>query len=93
MEAAWAATKAKGTFLRAKSQRVGMRMPTQKALGAIAPRLLVISYPLLSRRGPYAELGTAPLDQQQGARQRRRLGEQLIGLGVTVTIEERAVAP
>jgi transposase len=92
-EAAWAATHAKGTFLQAKYQRLVKRMPKQKALGAITHRLLVISYHLLRRRVPYAELGTAPLDQQQVARQRRRLVEQLISLGVKVTIaEEGAVA-
>lgn len=92
VEAAWAATHAKGTFLQAKYQRLVKRMPRQKALGAIAHRLLVISYHLLSRRVPYAELGTAPLDEQQVARQRRRLVEQLVGLGVQVTIEEGTVA-
>jgi transposase len=88
VEAAWAATHAKGTFLQAKYQRLVKRMPKQKALGTIAHRLLVISYHLLSRRVLYAELGTAPLDQQQVTRQRRRLVEQLIGLGVKVTIDE-----
>jgi transposase len=92
VEAAWAATRAKGTFLQAKYQRLGKRMPKQKALGAIAHRLLVISYHLLSRRVPYAELGTAPLDQQQVERQRRRLVAQLKTLGVTVSIEEGATA-
>jgi len=87
-EAAWAATHAKGTFLQAKYQRLVKRMPKQKALGAIAHRLLVISYHLLKRRVPYAELGAAPLEEQQVARQRRRLVEQLIGLGVKVTIAE-----
>jgi len=88
VEAAWAATRAKGTFLQAKYQRLVKRMPKQKALGAIAHRLLVISYHLLSRRVPYAELGTAPLDEQQVTRQRRRLVEQLVGLGVKVTLDE-----
>lgn len=88
-EAAWAATRAKGTFLQAKYHRLVKRMPKPKALGAIAHRLLVISYHLLQRRVPYAELlGTAPLDQQQVTRQRRRLVEQLVGLGVKGTIEE-----
>ncbi len=88
VEAAWAATRAKGTFLQAKYHRLVKRMPKQKALGAIAHRLLVICYHLLSRRVPYAELGNAPLDHQQGERQRRRLVEQLKTLGVKVTIEE-----
>jgi transposase len=67
-------------------------MPKQKALGAIAHRLLVISYHLLSRRVPYTNLGTAPLDHQQGDRQRRRLVEQLATLGVKVTVEAGAMA-
>ena len=88
VEAAWAATHAKGTFLQAKYHRLVKRMPKQKALGAIAHRLLVISYHLLSRRVPYAELGTAPVDEQQVTRQRRRLVEQFVGLGVKVTLDE-----
>ena len=92
VEAAWAATHAKGTFLQAKYQRLVKRVPQQKALGAVAHRLLVISYHLLSRRVPYAELGPAPLDHQQVERQRRRLVEQLATLGVQVTIEEGAMA-
>ena len=90
VEAAWAATRAKGTFLQAKYQRLVKRMPKQKALGAVAHRLLVISYHLLSRRVRYAELGSALRDQQQVVRRRRRLVEQLTTLGVKVTIEEAA---
>jgi transposase len=92
VEAAWAATHAKGTFLQAKYQRLVKRMPKQKALGAVAHRLLVICYHLLSRRVPYVELGSAPLDPQQVERQQRRLVEQLKTLGVTVTIEAGARA-
>src|SRR5262249_35238552 len=51
-EAAWAATHTKGTFLQAKYQRLVKRMPKPKALGAIAHRLLVLCYPVLSRRVP-----------------------------------------
>ena len=86
VEAAWAATHAKGTFLQAKYQRLVKRMPKQKALGAVAHRLLVISYHLLSRRVPYAELGSDYVDRQHLERQRQRLVERLEGLGVTVTI-------
>jgi len=88
VEAAWAATHAKGTFLQAKYQRLVKRMPKQKALGAVAHRLLVISYHLLSRRVPYAELGSDYVDRQHLERQRQRLVERLEGLGVTVTIEK-----
>ncbi len=92
VESAWAATRAKGTFLQAKYQRLVKRTPKQKALGAVAHRLLVISYYLLSRRVAYTELGTDYVDRQHVERQRRRLVERLEGLGVTVTIAEATAA-
>ncbi len=91
-EAAWAATRAKGTFRQAQYARLVKRRPTQKAWGALAHRLLVISSHRLSRRVPYAELGSAPLGHPQVERQRRRLVEQRKTLGVKVTIEEGAAA-
>ena len=42
VEAAWAATHVKGTFLQAKYPRLVKRMPKQKALGTIAHHLLEI---------------------------------------------------
>jgi transposase len=92
VEAAWAATRTKGTYLRAKYQRLVKRMPKKKALVAVAHTLLVIAYHLLSRRVPYTELGSDHVDRQQVERQRRRLVERLEALGVKVTIEEVAEA-
>jgi transposase len=92
VEAAWAATRTKGTYLRAKYQRLVRRMPKKKALVAVAHSLLVISYHLLSRRVSYAELGSDHVDRQQVERQRRRLVERLEALGVKVSIEEVAEA-
>jgi hypothetical protein len=67
-------------------------MPKPKALGAVAHRLLGMSYHLLSRRVRYVELGNVPRAHQQVERQRRRLVEELKTLGVTVTLEEAAAA-
>jgi transposase len=92
VEAAWAATHTKGTYLRTKYQRLVKRMPKKKALVAVAHTMLVIVYHLLSRRVAYAELGSDYVDRQQVERQRRRLVERLEGLGVKVTIEEVAEA-
>lgn len=92
VEAAWAATRTKGTYLRAKYQRLVRRMPKQKALVAVAHTMLVISYHLLSRRVPYTDLGSDYVDRQQVKRQRQRLVERLEALGVKVTVEEVAEA-
>jgi len=91
-EAAWAATRAKGTYLQAQYQRLVKRMPKKKALVAVAHTLLVIGYHLLSRRVAYADLGSDYVDRQHIERQRRRLVERLAALGVKVTIEEVAEA-
>ncbi len=92
VEAAWAATRAKGTYLQAQYQRLVKRMPKKKALVAVAHTLLVIGYHLLSRRVAYADLGSDYVDRQHIERQRRRLVERLAALGVKVTIEEVAEA-
>jgi transposase len=92
VEAAWAATRTKGTYLRTKYHRLVKRMPKKKALVAVAHTMLVIVYHLLSRRVAYAELGSDYVDRQHVERQRRRLVERLKGLGVKVTIEEVAEA-
>ena len=92
VEAAWAATRTKGTYLRTKYQRLVKRMPKKKALVAVAHTMLVISYHLLSGRVPYADLGSDYVDRQHVERQRRRLVERLEALGVKVTLEEVAEA-
>jgi transposase len=92
VEAAWAATRTKGTYLRARCQRLVKRMPKKKALVAVAHTMLVTSYHLLSRRVPYADLGSDHVDRQHVERQRRRLVERLEALGAKVTIEAVAEA-
>ncbi len=92
VEAAWAATRAKGTYLQAQYQRLVKRMPKKKALVAVGHTMLVIGYHLLSRRVAYADLGSDYVDRQHIERQRRRLVERLAALGVKVTIEEAAAA-
>ena len=92
VEAAWAATRAKGTYLGAKYQRLVKRMNKKKALVAVAHTLLVVVYHLLSHQVRYAELGSDHVDRLHVKRQRRRLVDQLKALGVKVTIEEVAEA-
>jgi len=92
VEAAWAATRAKGTYLQAQYQRLVKRMPKKKALVAVGHTMLVIGYHLLSRRVAYADLGSDYVDRQHIERQRRRLVERLGAMGVKVTIEEAAAA-
>jgi transposase len=92
VEAAWAATRAKGTFLAAKYQRLVKRMNKKKALVAVAHTILRIVYHLLSKRVAYTDLGSDYVNRQHLERHRHRLVEQLQALGLKVTIEERSEA-
>ena len=92
VEAAWAATHAKGTYLQAKYRRLVKRLGAKKALVAVGHTILRIAYHLLKRRVRDTELGGDYFNQRHLKRQRQRLVEKLEALGVKVTIEEVAAA-
>ncbi len=88
MQAAWAASHQKDTFLAGKYKRLVKRMGKKKALVAVAHSLLVIIYNILKERESYKELGADYQDKRNVENQRRRLIRQLEGLGLRVTVEE-----
>lgn len=88
VEAAWAATRAKGTFLAAKYYRLVKRMGKKKALVAVAHGMVRVVYHLLRRRVGYTDLGSEYVTHHQVEQQRQRLVQKLEALGVKVTLEE-----
>lgn len=88
VEAAWVASRVKGSFLAAKYQRLVKRMGKKKALVAVGHTILRIAYQLLKRQLPYQERPREDTDRQQVLRHRRRLVQKLEALGVKVTLEE-----
>ena len=92
VQAAWAASHQKGTYLAAQYQRLAKRMGKKKALVAVGHSILVILYHVLQNRRNYQELGGAYFDQRNVAHQRARLIRQLEGTGLKVTVEELSVA-
>jgi transposase len=88
VQAAWAASHTKGTYLSAQFHRLVRRMGKKKALVAVGHSILVIVYHVLSRRVSYAELGGDYFDRRNVEAQRQRLIRRLESLGLKVTIEE-----
>jgi transposase len=70
IEAAWGATRTKGTFLAARYHRLVKRMPKKKALVAIGHSILRVVYHLLRRRVGYTDLGGDYFNHQHVDRQR-----------------------
>jgi transposase len=87
VQCAWAASRSKGTHLRALYQRLVGRRGKKRALVAVAHRLLLIVYNVLAKGQCYRE-PAAPADKPQDKeRLRRRLLRRLEELGVKVTVE------
>ncbi len=86
VQAAHAAVKRVGTQLHAVYRRLVARHGVKKAIIAVAHRLLVAIYHVLSKREPYREVGGATVQRNAEATINRliRQGEQL-GFQVTLT--------
>lgn len=88
VEAAWAASRTKNTYLSAQYRRFVKRMGKKKALVAVGHSILVIAYHLLSNKRTYQELGGDYFDKRYAEKRRTRLIKQLQSLGLKVTVEE-----
>jgi len=88
VQAAWAASHQKGTYLAAQYKRLVKRMGKKKALVAVGHSILVIAYHVLQTRRPYQDLGGDYFERRNVDKQRKRLIRQLESLGMKVTVEE-----
>ena len=88
VQAAWAASHTKGTYLSAQFRRLVRRMGKKKALVAVGHSILVMVYHVLSRRVSYEELGGDYFDRRNADAQRQRLIRRLESLGLKVIVDE-----
>jgi transposase len=92
VQAAWAASHTKGTYLAAQYRRLAKRRGCKRALVAVGHTLLVIIYHVLKRGTTYAEWGADFLERREPARLTRQLVKRLEALGHKVTLEPRPAA-
>ena len=90
VQAAWAAHRAKNTYLSAQYRRLARRINKKKAAIAVAHSLIVIAYYVLVRDRSYQELGGDYFDRQHVEQQRAYLLRRLEALGCQVTVEQNA---
>jgi transposase len=86
VQAAWAAVKVKDAHLAAVYRRLAVRRGKQKAIMAVAHRLLVAIYHMLKERVPYREIGAAPQSEPAKRKVVERLQRQIERLGYTATV-------
>jgi len=91
VECAWSAIRGKG-YLRDKYYRLSARRGAQRAIMAIAHKLAIAIFHVLSKREAYRELGAAYLDQLQKPTA-RRMARRLEALGYKVLAPDVAPSP
>ncbi|HEU4387466.1 MAG TPA: IS110 family transposase [Blastocatellia bacterium] len=90
VQAAWAATHTKQTFLSTMYHRLVRRLGKRKALIAVAHALTVIIYKVVDRKEPYKDLGADYYDRHYPEKQRKYLVKRLEALGYTVSLQQKS---
>ena len=88
VEAAWAASRTKGTFFMERFKRLALRRGTKKTLIAVGHSLLTCVYRVL-RGESYNELGELYMASKTEKRRRDYLKAELAKLGYNVTLTKK----
>jgi transposase len=92
-EAAWAASKTKGTYLQAQFRRLAALRGPKRALVAVASSILTAGFYMLQRGTMYEDLGPDYFDKHNVLRATRRLVKRLEALGHKVILEPSSASP
>lgn len=84
VEAAWAATRTKGTYLRAKFDSMVGRKGRKKALLIVGHKILCAVYHILTTRLSYQAYSVEDFEMKRNQKRIAYLHNELKGLGVTV---------
>jgi transposase len=87
IQAAWAAVRTKGCYLRGLYHRIAARRNRKRAILAVAHSLLVMYWHMMKRGTDYRELGEDYLLKLDADRKTKRLVRQLSKLGHKVVLE------
>lgn len=90
VQCAWAATRAKDTYLQAQFRRIKSRRGPMKAVVAVAASILTAAYHMLRDGVPYRDLGAQHFARVDKARLAHRLARRLHDLGYDVQLNTLA---
>jgi len=90
VQCAWAASRKKGSYLRAQFLRLRSRRGSQKAIVAVAASILTAAYHMLKDGTLYQDLGANHFDQRAKGKHVLRLVNRLQNLGFAVQITPMA---
>jgi len=86
VQAAWAASRTKGTYLGAKYRKMASRISKKKALIALAHTMLISIYHMIKKKEPYRDLGPDYLENLNKDRTVKSLKKRLESFGYAVKL-------
>ena len=86
-QAAWAASRTKGTYLSSQYRQLVGRRGKKRAIVAVAHSIIISAYHMLSRHEVYRDLGDSYFDERKQAAVVNRLTRRLNKLGYSVQLE------
>lgn len=86
-QAAWAASRTKATWFKARYHRLVARRGKKRAIVALGRSILVSIWHMLSKQQPYQDLGSEYYDQRRKESKVTYFTKQLTRLGFTVQLE------
>ena len=92
VEAAWAASRMKGSYFAAQYRRIASRRGKKRALVAMAHSILVIIFHIMKDKVVYSELGPDFFDKLNTERLKRYLTKRLESLGYKVEVSNGKTA-
>ncbi len=90
VQAAWAATRTKNTYLRSKYDSLVLRRGKKRALIAVGHKILIAAYFILKDRVAYKDLGVDFLENKRKKHQIKHHIKRLAELGIDVEILKTA---
>lgn len=88
VEVAWAASRTKGTFYKARYHRLAARRGKKKAVVAVAHSILKSVYHVLKEQVPYKELGADYLNNIMEEKRKKYLKSELTKMGYQVELSQ-----
>ena len=89
VEAGWAASRTKNTYLRSKYDSLVGRRGKKRALIALGHKILCAAYFIIKNKESYAELGVDYLQSRRNKNQIQSYLDKLKNLGVEVEIKQK----
>jgi len=91
-EAAWSASKTKGTYLSTRYKRLASRRGKKRASLAVAHSILIMAYHVIKEQCTYNELGGDYFDRLNEEHLVKRLSSRIQALGYKIEVQKLPVA-